>query len=291
MKVAIYNRSFYKEESEFIRSVFCFLAEKKYEVIVNANLLSLFPNSSYFEKNEDLKKAGHLDFFLSLGGDRTLLESANIVRDLQIPIVGINTGRIGFLTGVNKNDFATAFQLLSEGAYLIEDRTLLHLETEYINAFSCNFALNDITLHASRDALLNTIKVWINDKLLNTYWADGLIVATPSGSTAYSLSCGGPIIAPDSKVNVITPIASHSLSVRPIVVSSDVVIKVEMSGRAENFLLTLDHHRTELPNPATITISKELFTIKTVRFADRDFFTVIREKLMWGMDRRNNCKF
>ena len=290
MKVAIYSRNFYQEEAEFIRSVFCFLTERNCEIIVSTNLLRLFPDTSYFEKNEDLKKTGNVDFFLSLGGDRTMLESANIVRDLQIPVVGINTGRIGFLTGVNKNDFESAFHLLSKGDYLIEDRTLLHLETEHSHAFPCHFALNDITLHASGDVLLNTIKVWINGKLVNTYWADGLIVATPSGSTAYSLSCGGPIITPDSQVNVITPIASHSLSVRPIVVSSNDVIKVEMSGRTENFLLTLDHHRTELPNPAAITISKELFTIKTVRFPDRDFFTVIREKLMWGVDRRNDFK-
>ena len=287
MKVAIYSRNFNREETEFIRSVFSFLTEKGNEIIVSANLSHLFPTASCFEKSEDLKKTGVVDFFFSLGGDGTLLESANIVGDLNIPIVGINTGRIGFLTGVNKNDFEMAFQLLSEGNYSIENRTLLHLETEHPHTFPCKFALNDITLHASGDALLSTIKVWINDKLVNTYWADGLIVATPSGSTAYSLSCGGPIIVPDSQVNVITPIASHSLSVRPIVVSSDDVIKIEIGGRAENFLLTLDHHRAELPNPATIIIYRENFTIKTVRFSDKDFFAVIREKLMWGFDKRN----
>ncbi len=286
MKFSVYSEKSHSDDLNFIESVFSFLIKQEHEVMANVKLAAFFPGISYYEKQEDLKKVGNINFFLSLGGDGTLLKSSSLVGNLDIPIVGINTGRIGFLTGVNKSDFEKAYHHLIKGDYTLENRTLLHLETDYPHVLPNNFALNDITLHASGEEL-SSIKVWINDRFLNTYWANGLIIATPTGSTAYSLSCGGPIIVPDSQVNVITPIASHSLSVRPIVVSSEDVIRVEIGGRADNFLLTLDHYRAELPNPAKITVSKENFTIKTVRFDEKDFFTVIREKLMWGLDRRN----
>lgn len=287
MKVAIYSRNSGSEDSAFVRHMVDYMRNLHNEIWIGQNLADQFPELPYFSNSRDLHRIPDLDFLFSLGGDGTLLESAGIVADCNIPVVGINTGRIGFLTGINKNDFEQAYQMLEKGQYDLEERSLLHVETDHSNSLSYNFALNDITVHSYGDISLSTITVWVNGKKVNTYWADGLIIATPTGSTAYSLSCGGPIIMPYSDVNVITPIASHSLSVRPIVVPADHEIKMCIEGRSEQFLLMMDYQRTALPNPATITITREKFTIKTVRFHHVDFFTVIREKLMWGLDKRN----
>lgn len=290
MKVAVFSRHFNHEESPFILDILNLIHEQGYELLVCGSLSKISPKIPFFNDYEDLKKEMPIDFFFSFGGDGTLLESAGIVRDLGVPIVGINTGRIGFLTGINKSDFAIALDMLSSGKYQIEKRSLLHLDTPYSHDdLPYHFALNDITLRSAGEAYLSTIQVAVDNEKVNTYWADGLIISTPSGSTAYSLSCGGPIITPQASVNVITPIATHSLSVRPIVIPSDKKIEITIEGRSENFLLTLDYHRLEIPNPAHITISEEKFTINTVRFDGIDFFSVIREKLFWGADKRNDA--
>lgn len=286
MKIVIYSKTCKEENDGFLSYVVNFLLKSQHEVLIYGSCKEEFPNLHYIWTYQDLRKEKGIDFFFSLGGDGTFLDAAELVGDLNIPIVGINTGRIGFLTGIHKDEFEKAFAMLQTGKYQLEERSLLHVETTDVT-LPCRFALNDITVQSSGETSLSTIKVWINEKEVNTYWADGLIVATPTGSTAYSLSCGGPILLPTSQVNVITPIASHSLSVRPIVVPSDQPITLTIGGRSESFILTVDSHRILLPNPATIKITKETFVIKTVRFDAVDFFSVIREKLMWGMDKRN----
>ena len=290
MSIAIYSKNSHDEDVEFLSSIIHFLEERNYELLIFHHFKDQFPSLPCFANYDDLKKETSVDFLFSFGGDGTFLNAASIIGDLNIPIVGINTGRIGFLTNINKSDFERAFCMLQEDNYQIEERTLLHIESSDVSSWPCQFALNDITLHSSGESYLNTINVWIDGQKVNTYWADGLIVATPTGSTAYSLSCGGPIILPSTDVNVITPIASHSLSVRPIVVPANQEISITIEGRSDYFILTIDSHRMELPNPSSLSITKEKFTIKTVRFDSMDFFSVIREKLMWGLDRRNNTE-
>jgi NAD+ kinase len=287
MKIAVYSRNHSDEDVLFIRKVFDYLTINGDELLISDNFRDHFNNVPLFASYQDLKNYSRPDFLFSLGGDGTFLDSANLVGDLNIPIVGINTGRIGFLTGINKNDFEKSFRMLENKEYVLEERALLHLECQDHVQLTTHFALNDITLHSSDLSYVNTIKVWVNNEFVNTYWADGLIIATPTGSTAYSLSCGGPIIMPMVNANVIIPIASHSLSVRPIIVSEDDEITVTFESRSENFSLTLDSIRAVVTNPARLTISKEKFTIKTVRFLSAGFFSVIREKLMWGLDKRN----
>lgn len=287
MKIAIYSRNYCRGDEDFVQHVVDFLSASQHEIWIEKSFSEKFPDLNSFYNYTDLAGKPDIDFLLSLGGDGTLLEAASIIKDLNIPIVGINTGRIGFLTGINKNDFESAFHMLQEGSYEVEERALLHVETDSGMQLPSHFALNDVTLHSSNIPYINTINVWIDDQKVNTYWADGLIIATPTGSTAYSLSCGGPILLPSTRANVITPIASHSLSVRPIVIPDHQTITITIEGRSKSLILTLDSHRVELPNPATITISKEVFSTKTVRFKSIDFFSVIREKLMWGLDKRN----
>lgn len=287
MKIAVFSKNSGKTDENFVLYVVNFLKEYRHEVLIHDQFAYLFPGLLTFADYNDLKENISVDFLFSLGGDGTFLDAAGIIADLNIPLVGINTGRIGFLTGINKNDFACAFDMLRLGHFDIEERALLKLEVRDFVPDNRRFALNDITIHSSGGSYLNTINVWIDGQKVNTYWADGLIVSTPTGSTAYSLSCGGPIIMPSASVNVITPIASHSLSVRPIVVPDEGIIEIDIEGRSKNFILSYDSHRMEIPNPASLIIRKEDFVIKTVRFNSMDFFSVIREKLMWGLDRRN----
>lgn len=287
MKIAVYCRNVNSQDAEFANEMIHTLLQDDHEVWVVKHLDTTSDDIQRFDNHNHLKNSGAIDFLFSLGGDGTFLEAAAIVGDLGIPIVGINTGRIGFLTGINKKDFQSAYQALQNGQFTIESRALLHLECADVKNLPSHFALNDITLHSAGDSFLAKFNVNIDNDTLNTYWADGLIIATPTGSTAYSLSCGGPILIPSTEGNVITPIASHSLSVRPVVVPNRHEITVTVAGRGQSAILTMDSHRIELPIPVTIKITKETFSIRTVRFERMDFFTVIREKLYWGADKRN----
>lgn len=287
MKIAVYCRDLDADDAQFADSVINTLLQDQHEVLVTERLKEDFYNTERFDNHHDLKNSGVIDFLFSLGGDGTFLEAASLVGDLKIPIVGINTGRIGFLTGINKKDFQKAYQALQENRFSIEERSLLHVACNDVDVLPSSFALNDITLHSLGESFLSNFNVKIDGEMLNSYWSDGLIISTPTGSTAYSLSCGGPILLPATKANVITPIASHSLSVRPIVVPSQHEITVTVGGRGEHAILTMDFHRVELPIPATVRITKEEFNIHSVRFESIDFFTVIREKLYWGADKRN----
>jgi NAD+ kinase len=285
MKIALYCRQ--RGEEEFIHTVIQFLTEEHYEIIVHGNYPSGDSCLEHFYTHQDLADRMPVDYMVSIGGDGSFIDAANLVGDLNIPLVGINTGRIGFLSGIRKENFRECFQLLKQRQYSLEERSLLHVESSEPLALSHSFVINDITVRATDADAINAITVWAGEQKINTYWADGLIIATPTGSTAYSMSCGGPILHPQSDVQVLTPIASHSLSVRPLVIPADTDLTIEVSSRAGYYSLALDTERLVVPDKIKLLIRKEHFHIRTVLFENTNFFDIIREKLLWGLDKRN----
>jgi len=227
------------------------------------------------------------DFFITLGGDGTILEAATYIRDTQVPIMGINLGRLGFLASIEKRRLAEAVCMIKKGQYNIEERNMLYLESNLPLFGEVNFALNDFTLLKRDTSSMITIHTFINGSYLNSYWADGIIVATPTGSTGYSLSCGGPIIFPNSGNFVITPVAPHNLNVRPVVISDDSVISFEVEGRTENFLCTLDSRFETITSAHQLAVRRHDYPIRLVQLQDIDFMDTIRHKLAWGIDTRN----
>jgi NAD+ kinase len=228
-----------------------------------------------------------VDFLFSIGGDGTLLDATGLVGDSGIPVAGINIGRLGFLSGISKEMILPALQALQNGDFLLEKRSLLLLESpEGLFGKSC-FAMNEITVYKPQVISMLAIKAWINDQFLNAYWADGLIIATPTGSTAYSLSCNGPILTPDAEAFLITPIASHNLTVRPIVIRDDSVIRLKVEGKSDHYLVSLDSRNQEIRHDTELVIRKAPFGINLLRLRDKNFFLTIREKLNWGLDNRN----
>ena len=288
MRFAIYSRKCDGEDALFIQEVLAALSEKGCELLLHKHCtqFELKPEFPVFDTHQELAEQ-QVDFLISFGGDGTYIDAANLVGDLNIPLVGINTGRVGFLTTINRKNYAECLNMILAGQYVIEQRFLLHLDCSSPLNLDSYFALNDITVRTSDENSINAIKVWVGGKPVNTYWGDGLIIATPTGSTAYSMSCGGPIIVPDANVNVLTPIASHTLAVRPMVISADEEISIVVESRNNTFSLALDSHRVVVENPVELRITKEKFHIQTVLFEDTDFYRIIRDKLLWGVDKRN----
>lgn len=232
-------------------------------------------------KDEDI------DLVLTLGGDGTILKATNLVQDMDIPIMGINMGRLGFLANIEKTKTLEAIDQILADDYFTEERTMLSLESNIPLFDDLPFALNDFTLHKRDTSSMITITMYVDGEYLNAYWADGIIISTPTGSTGYSLSCGGPIIFPNSGNVVITPIAPHNLNVRPIVLSDDAKISLRVEGRSENFLCTLDSRYETVTAEHELTLSKCKFTTKLGHLNGTDFMETIREKLLWGLDKRN----
>jgi NAD+ kinase len=292
MIIAVYGRPNKDNTSVQIQQLFDKLESLNIQVLVHdvfykytKQHLNFGANVKTFSKHEHLK--GVANFLLSIGGDGTLLETISFVRDSVIPILGINTGRLGFLANVSKDEIEGAVNALVNDKYNIDRRTLLHLETENNIFGDLNFALNEMTVHARESSVMMTIHTYINGEYLNSYWSDGLIIATPTGSTAYSLSCGGPIMIPDSKSLIITPIAPHNLNARPMVVSDNDVVKLKVEGRSKNFMVSLDSRSSMIESTAELTVSKEKFQINLVRLDNQNFIETLRNKLMWGLDKRN----
>lgn len=240
-----------------------------------------------FEDHRDFK-VKQLDFCITLGGDGTILAAILHIRNNGVPVLGINLGRLGFLAGIEKRRISEAVRLLKHGMYEVEHRSLLYLESNLPLFGDAPFALNDCTLLKRDTSSMITIHAFINGAYLNSYWADGVIVATPTGSTGYSLSCGGPIIFPDSNSFVITPVAPHNLNVRPIVISDDSVISFEVEGRAESFLCTLDSRSESITSAHQLAIRKNDFDIQLIRIPGAGFLETMREKMNWGADMRND---
>jgi NAD+ kinase len=225
-------------------------------------------------------------FLFSVGGDGTFLESARIVRDRGIPVVGINTGRLGFLAGISSQEITESVDMLLSGQYSIEERTLLHLTTSEGEIDNFGMALNEVTIHKS-DLSMITIQAELDGEFLNAYWADGLIISTPTGSTAYSMSVGGPIMLPESESFIIAPVSPHNLTVRPIVIPDTKVINLVVLSRNNTFNVALDSRNYHLNSGTVLTLRKADYKLKLVKFPEKNFYNTLRNKLMWGMDRRN----
>jgi NAD+ kinase len=248
--------------------------------------LKLPEGNRTIETHEDFKAAA-IDVVISLGGDGTILSAVTLIRDTQVPILGINMGRLGFLASTEAKNAAQTIYKLARGMYTIEDRVMLYLETTGKLFEGERFALNDFTLHKRETSSMMTIRTYINGDFLTSYWADGLIVATPTGSTAYSLSCGGPIIFPQSGNFVITPVAPHNLNVRPIVVRDDSVISFDIEGRSNTYLATLDSRFEAVSADLQLAVRRCDFTTRIVLLDDFSFMKTIHDKLTWGADKRN----
>ncbi len=294
MKAAIYGQFYHANSGIYIEELLNVLDSENIEVAIEENFLRLIDENNEIKKNFQHFKTfkaldNSYDIFISVGGDGTILQSINFVRDLDIPIMGINTGRLGFLATVHKEEIRTTISRLIKKEYKISQRSLLCIITdpEVEELRGNNFALNEIAVSRKNSTSMITIDTWLDDEPLTAYWADGLIVSTPTGSTGYSLSCGGPVITPATKALVITPIAPHNLNARPLVIKDNTRITLRVSGRADDYLVSMDSRLATLKNNTTVTIKKAPFKIKIVEFTSDTFLKTLRKKLLWGEDKRN----
>ena len=294
MKVAIYGQYYQNSTEPIIRDIFVFFNENKVEMIIEEAFLKLLYEKQIvkkeyktFQSHKELDAS--FDIMISIGGDGTILRAATLVRDSGIPILGVNAGRLGFLAMVQKDEIAEFLQLIIEKKYTISERTLISLTgTPDIPEISdINFAMNEISVSRKDTTSMITIETYLNYEFLNSYWADGLIISTPTGSTGYSLSCGGPILTPNVSSLVITPIAPHNLNARPLVIPDDTVIKLKITGREEQYLVSLDSRIASVKNESVLTIKKTPFKIKMVEVQEETFLKTLRNKLLWGEDKRN----
>lgn len=292
MKIAIYGRDFNDSVLPFVQEVFDALAENDITILIFQRFNNFIKNKvtlptkvSVFANHQEL--VNQADVLLSLGGDGTLLDTLSLVRNSQIPVIGINFGRLGFLARINKNEIKKAIEALVNGDYSLDKRSILNLESQNALFGEENFAINDITIHRRDNSAMMIIHAYMNGEFINSYWADGLIIATPTGSTAYSLSCGGPIILPNAQNFVITPIAPHNLNVRPIIVPDDVVLTFEIEARSTKFLVSCDSRTETVDRSVKITVSKADFNVNLIRLNNESYLTTLRNKLLWGIDTRN----
>ena len=293
MKIAIYGQSADKISKNIFLELLSIskskniilLIEKKYNSIL-LHKSEISHTHKLFSSYEDLDST--IDLMITIGGDGTLLRSITFVRDLGIPIIGINTGRLGFLATLNQELLNVELKKILKGEFKIEERSLLEVRVNNNDDFSdFNFALNEVSVGRKNTTSMIEIKTTLNGEYLNTYWADGLIVSTPTGSTGYSLSCGGPIMTPSSQTFSITPIAPHNLNARPLVISDEIKIELSVEGREETHLLSLDSRINSLKNNVKIKIKKANYKIKLASFQNNSFYKTLRSKLLWGEDRRN----
>ncbi len=292
MNIALFAKRVQKNNVPFVQELIAAIRPHcrqwwMYKPFYEATLGSvIFPDQPLlFENQQDIE--GKVDYLFSIGGDGTILDAVGVVGNSGVPVIGINLGRLGFLSGISREEVAEALEALDGGRFSKEERTLLQLVSPDGLFGKINYALNDLTVYKPNAMSLLTIKTWVNGAFLNAYWADGLIVATPTGSTAYSLSCTGPIITPDAENILITPIASHNLTVRPIVIRDDSEIRICIGGKASTFLVSLDSRTTEVNRDIELYIAKASFKINLIRLERGNFFSTIREKLNWGLDNRN----
>lgn len=294
MKIGIYGQFYHEHSENYIQFILDALQNSDAEVCIEAQFLEIIKSHQGISNDFwDLPTFTNLDssydFFFSIGGDGTILKSVTFVRDLDIPIVGINSGRLGFLATIQKEKITESIENILQGNYSISERSLLSITTNPENSQiqPLNFALNEIAVNRKNTTSMIKVETMVNGEYLNSYWSDGLIVSTPTGSTGYSLSCGGPVIDPSTDSIVITPIAPHNLNARPLVIPDNYVISLKVSGREESYLVSLDSRIATLDNETIITIKKAPFTIKLVQLLDDSFVKTLRKKLLWGEDKRN----
>lgn len=293
MKIALFVESINKQFLQLYLGIIDSLIKNNIEIVLSLafdqkiikSKLEL-RNIEYFDSYEKLVQL-KVDYLISIGGDGTFLNALSLIKDSGIPILGVNAGRLGFLSNNSADSFSKVIKLLKTGKYIIEERTVLKLKSsEDIFGADC-YALNDFTIHKRDTTSLTTISTSFNGEFFNIYWCDGIIVSTPTGSTAYSLSCGGPIVFPESKNFIITPVAPHNLNVRPIIVPDSYSISFELKGREKKIMVSLDSRYRIIDHSVSLSVSKASFNIKNLRFSPQSFSNVLREKLMWGIDKRN----
>lgn len=292
MLVAIYNRTFEEKNIPQLQHILQKIHDHQIQMVFFKDFYERFQSHFtfsatpiYFSNKYDLSR--ETDMMISLGGDGTLLDTITYVGSSNIPVIGINLGRLGFLAAIPENELDSAILSLVRGSYSIDKRSLIHLDSSVPLFDGSPFALNEFTLHRKDSSSMIKIHTYLNGEFLNTYWADGLIVATPTGSTGYSLSCGGPVVFPQTSSFVITPVAPHNLNTRSILVPDDSVISFEVEGRAEHFLCTLDSRTEAITSGTQLAVKREKFTIGLIRPDEHNFLNTIRQKLYWGIDKRN----
>jgi NAD+ kinase len=294
MKVAIFGRFYNETTTISVETLFSFLLKKNAEAHIETEFFNIIKNKSpHIEEYTSFKTFEKLDtsfdLLISIGGDGTILRAITFVKDIDIPIIGINTGRLGFLATIQVNQIENAIQDIIDGHYKISERSLLSVETSPKNSdiTTLNFALNEIAVSRKNTTSMITVETHLDGEYLTSYWSDGLIVSTPTGSTGYSLSCGGPVITPGTNSFVLTPIAPHNLSARPLIIPDSTEIQLKVSGREESHLLSLDSRIATLDNGTIIKIKKAPFKIKMIDLLNESFLDTLRKKLLWGEDKRN----
>ena len=292
MRIALHGRRFSKESFPYVQTIAKKLLNQGHEIYITdvcakenqsetKDFLAAYPQISILENLEPI------DFFFSLGGDGTLLETVSLVGPLEIPILGINLGTMGFLATTAKNDIESALNLFFDGQYELEERSLLHLKSNTQLFKDQNFALNEVAILKRDTSSMIIVRCYIDGEFVNTYWADGLMVSTPTGSTGYSLSCGGPLVLSQSASFIITPVSPHNLNVRPLVVSDNSEISFEIEGKGRSFLISLDSRSHTVNSTVKISLTKASFSAKLVKISGYSFFDTLRNKLNWGQDVRN----
>ncbi len=294
MKIAVFGRFYNKTTTISVERLFNYLLKKNIEAYIETEFYNLIKSESQNQNDyASFKTFDILDdsfnLLVSVGGDGTILRAITFVKDFDIPIIGINTGRLGFLATIQVDEIEKAIQNIIDGKYRISERSLLSVETlpENDDITSLNFALNEIAVSRKNTTSMITVETYLNGEYLTSYWSDGLIVSTPTGSTGYSLSCGGPVITPGAKNFVLTPIAPHNLSARPLVIPDSTEIQLKVDGREEQHLVSLDSRIATLTNGTIIKIKKADFKIKMIDLLNESFLVTLRKKLLWGEDKRN----
>lgn len=292
MNVAVFGRKVTKQNLEYYNEFLGILKDFGWNPVVESNLKTLLvkkaglsESTDEFQSYKDFQSG--IDLSFSIGGDGTFIENVKFIRDSNVPVLGINTGRLGFLANVSKEHLEEAMSMVHAKNFVHQKRSMIRVETEANHFGENNIALNEITLQKKDTSSMITVHASLDGKYLNSYWADGLIVATPSGSTGYSLSCGGPIITPGCQVHILTPIAPHNLNVRPMVVPDHMPIKLNIEGRNRTYLMSLDGNSVPIKNEEELTISKADYMINVIKFEDNNFLDTIRTKMLWGIDKRN----
>ena len=292
MKVAIYSRGIDAETYEDVKTFFEELKNYKLKYVVYKPLfIDLQPHLKLSDRTPIFTTAGELDseveFIIGLGGDGTLLDTITLIKDKPISVMGINFGRLGFLSSIGRDNLSLAIKALALRTYISEKRSLIHVDADIPLFDDIPFGLNEFAIHKRDTASMLKIHTYINGEFLNTYWADGLIVSTPTGSTGYSLSCGGPIVFPESENFIITPVAPHHLNVRSLVVNDNSIISFEIESRQDDIICALDSRKEIVSKSVSLAVRKEKFTINLLRLSENNFLHTIQTKLIWGLDRRN----
>ncbi|MEN9981770.1 MAG: hypothetical protein RL542_1557 [Bacteroidota bacterium] len=294
MKIAIYGQYYLNSTEPIIKDIFLFFEKNTIELVIESAFLEMLYekniiHETYTTFSSHTELDSSFDMLISIGGDGTILRAATLVRNSGVPILGINAGRLGFLATVQKENIDSFLQFVIDKKYSISKRTLLGLDCSPENEAikEINFAMNEITVSRKDTTSMITIETYLNNEFLNSYWADGLIISTPTGSTGYSMSCGGPILTPEVKSLVITPIAPHNLNARPLVIPDNTEIKLRVTGREDQYLVSLDSRVTTVKNESILIIKKNPFEINMIEIPEETFLKTLRNKLLWGEDKRN----